>query len=106
MPPRNPAGLVRPPGDPPSGPLKAHADVHPEHADLRVVLHPPKIGVVLDPEREVPVRVETVRREAIVPDREGFREEPLRGPAPNADAGPDRHVSGVAPVPHRPAAPG
>src|SRR5207245_5930004 len=47
-----------------------------------------------------PVRVETVRREAIVPDRERLREERLRGTAPQGDARPDRHVLADSPVPH------
>src|SRR5207245_11648191 len=47
-----------------------------------------------------PVRVETVRREAIVPDRERFREERLRATAPQGDARPDRHVPADAPAPH------
>src|SRR3989442_3956807 len=98
---RDPRGLVRASGDAPPGPLQAHADVHPEHADLRIVLHPLEIRVVLNPEREVPPRVETVARKAIVPDRERFRQQRLRGAAAQRDPGPDRHVPTDAPIPDR-----
>src|SRR3989442_14995218 len=98
---RHRPGLVRASGDALRVPLQAHAAVLPEHADLRIVLHPLEIRVVLNPEREVPPRVETVARKAIVPDREGFRQERLRGAAAQRDAGPDRHVPTDAPIPDR-----
>src|SRR2546429_4864650 len=101
MSPGDPPGLVRASGDAPAGPLQATAAVHPEHADFRIVLHPLEIRVVLNPEREVPPRVETVARKAIVPNRERFRQERLGGAAAQRDPCPDRHVPTDAPIPDR-----
>src|SRR5437016_12639473 len=45
--PRNRTGMNRATGDAPPGSLEAHAHIHPEHADLRIVLHSLEVRVVL-----------------------------------------------------------
>src|SRR5256885_15395880 len=67
MPARDGTGPIRATGDPPSRTLQAHAHVHPEDADLGVVLHSWEVRVVLDPEGEVAARVETVGRQPVAP---------------------------------------
>src|SRR5438034_734435 len=99
MPARDGTGPIRATGDPPSRTLQAHAHVHPEHADLGVVLHPREVRVVLDPEGEVAARVETVGRQPVAPDVQRGLQERLGGRSAEGDAGPDRHVAAHAPVP-------
>src|SRR6266566_2095694 len=101
MPARDGTGSIRATGDPPSRTLQAHAHVHPEHADLRVVLHSREVGVVLDPEREVPARVETVGRQPVAPDVQRGLQERLGGRSAQGDPGPDRHTAAHAPIPDR-----
>src|SRR3989449_2258890 len=99
--PRDPPARDPPAGDPVPGSLEGDRDVHPEHADLRVVLHPLEVRVVRHPEGEIPQGVEAVRREPIVPDRQRLPEELVRLRTSQGHAGADGHVPTDAPVADR-----
>src|SRR5438132_13808334 len=104
MPTRDGTGPVRATGDPPSGTAQAHAHVHPAPPDLAVVLPPREVRVVLDPEGEVPARIETVGWQPVAPNVQRGLQERLGGRSAQGGSGPDRHVAAHAPVPDRAAA--
>src|SRR3990170_4615088 len=85
-----------------SRPFEGDTHVHAEHPDFRVVPHPLEVRIVRDSEREVPMCVEHVVREALVAHGERPPEELRRPLSAKGHLRTDRHVLPDRPIPDGP----